>query len=184
MRDASDAELLAAAKSEREAFGAFYRRHVTAVLAFCVRRSDAEAGADLTAETFATALLRSGDFDARRGEASAWLFGIARNLVANYHRTGAIQRRAQRRLGMERVTVEPDDLDRIENLASPDVSAQVLAESLTALPDDLRVAVVARVVQNRTYDEIAEASGVSSVAARKRVSRGLAALRQRLGGRP
>jgi hypothetical protein len=38
-RDRSDAELLVATAGEPEAFGAFYRRHVTAVLAYLISRT-------------------------------------------------------------------------------------------------------------------------------------------------
>ena len=50
----SDDELLAAARADPLAFGAFYRRHEERMLAFFLGRvGDAEVAADLTAETFA-----------------------------------------------------------------------------------------------------------------------------------
>jgi RNA polymerase sigma-70 factor (ECF subfamily) len=51
----SDEELLAS--GETEAFGVFYDRHARAVLGYFARRTgDAQAAADLTAETFASAI--------------------------------------------------------------------------------------------------------------------------------
>jgi DNA-directed RNA polymerase specialized sigma24 family protein len=74
----SDDELLAS--REPGSFAAFYRRHVEDLLAFFMRRTcDAELAADLTAETFAAALVGRARFDARRGNGSAWLYGIALN---------------------------------------------------------------------------------------------------------
>ena len=65
----TDEELLAAVRREPEAFGIFYRRHVTALLGYFLRRTrDAELAADLTAETFAAALDGLRRFDPRRGE--------------------------------------------------------------------------------------------------------------------
>jgi DNA-directed RNA polymerase specialized sigma24 family protein len=53
----TDAELLAVTAIDPEAFGAFYRRHLRAVLAYLLHRTRRpEIAADLTAETFAAAL--------------------------------------------------------------------------------------------------------------------------------
>lgn len=164
-----------------ERFSEVYRQHVRGVLVWLVRRSDPETGADLTAETFAVALEQFDRFDPARGDVGAWLHGIARNLLAGYQRTGRIERRAQRRLGMARVALEDGEIERIERLASLEVSATVLGGALADLPAEQREAVVARVVGERTYAEIGTDADVSPAVARKRVSRGLAALRQRLG---
>src|SRR4029450_12479066 len=72
----SDDELLAS--REPGSFAVFYRRHVEDLVAFFMRRTrTAELAADLTAETFAAALVARARFDPGRGSASAWLFGIA-----------------------------------------------------------------------------------------------------------
>jgi len=71
-------ELLLATGDDGDAYAAFYRRHEEAVLRFFVRRSaDAELALDLTAETFAAALVASRRFTAGPEPARAWLFGIA-----------------------------------------------------------------------------------------------------------
>jgi RNA polymerase sigma-70 factor (ECF subfamily) len=182
MDDRPDAELLLAARTDADSFGVFYRRHVTAILAFLVRRSDPETGADLTAETFAVALDRVDGFDPRRGEPIAWLYGIARNRASIYHRTGAIERRAQQRLGIGRIVLDDEQYERIERLASLDVSSELLTDALDDLPADQRDAVLAHVVDEHSYDELSRAMDISAAGARQRVSRGLATLRDRLGG--
>src|SRR3954463_12764798 len=97
----SDETLLAALDAEPEAFAEFYRRHVTALLAFFVRRTrDPELAADLCAETFAAALAGAHRFRPERGPAVAWLYGIARRLLAHARRRGAVEDRARRKLGM------------------------------------------------------------------------------------
>ena len=81
--DRSDEELLAACGRDRAAFGVFYERHERSVLGFfgAVTRRP-ELAADLTAETFAAALEGAAGFDASRGVARMWLFGIARNVLS------------------------------------------------------------------------------------------------------
>ena len=60
-----------------------------------------------------------------------------------------------------------------------EVTADALLEEL---PADQRMALRARVLEDRAYGKIAVAEGVSEAAIRQRVSRRLASLRGRIGG--
>lgn len=174
-RSWSDDELLTGGGAN--GFSIFYRRHVDAVLRYHARSTrNAEAAADLTAETFAAALESKHRFKPGGPPARAWLFGIAVKKLADYRRKGFAEDRARRRLGMERVDLTDDDLRRIEALAG-DVAVSSLVEEL---PPDQRQAVTARVVQERDYDDIAGEMQISTAGVRKRVSRGLAVLRGRV----
>jgi RNA polymerase sigma-70 factor (ECF subfamily) len=179
----SDEALLAVLDEEPEAFAVFYRRHVTALLAYFVRRTrDPELAADLCAETFAAALAGAHRFRPERGPAVAWLYGIARRLLAHARRRGAVEDRARRQLGMSPLALTDEALERIEALAAAESSATALHAALDALPADQRDALEARVVDEREYAEIALAARASESVVRKRVSRGLAGLRERMGG--
>jgi DNA-directed RNA polymerase specialized sigma24 family protein len=61
---------------------------------------------------------------------------------------------------------------------APDVISAM--EMLADLPEDQRALVTARVIEERSYGELAGEQGLSETAVRKRVSRGLATLRGRL----
>lgn len=180
-----DRQLLAAALAgEGEAFGAFYRRHVRKVTAFHLARThEAQDAADLTAETFAAALEALDRYEPERGEPIAWLFGIARHRLAALRRRGAVDDRARRRMGIPRIELDDVDLERVESAASAELVRVELREGFESLPPDQRDAVALRVLLDHDYAEVALASGVSEVVARKRVSRGLSALRARLAGR-
>jgi RNA polymerase sigma factor (sigma-70 family) len=177
-----DTELLAAALAgDGEAFGAFYRRHARRIAAFHLARThEAQDAADLTAETFAAALEALHRFDPERGEPIAWLFGIARHRVAQLHRRGAVEDRARRRMGIERLPLDDAALEQVEAAASAELVRVELREGFDALPPDQRDAVALRVLLDHEYAEVADAAGISEVVARKRVSRGLSALRARL----
>ena len=110
--------------------------------------------------------------------AVAWLFGIAQHKLTDYRRRGAAEDRMRRRLGIERVPVGDDDREMIEMLGR-DAAWQLIDE----LPAEQREAVRAHVLDDRSYDELAFAAGTSEAVVRKRVSRGLGALRQRMGAR-
>jgi RNA polymerase sigma factor (sigma-70 family) len=178
-RSWSDDELLT--DGGANGFSIFYRRHVDAILHYHARSTrNAEAAADLTAETFAAALQAKHRFRPGGPPARSWLFGIAVKKLADYQRKGYAEDRARRRLGMERIDPTDADLRRIESLAG-DVAVASLVEEL---PEDQRRAVTARVVQERDYEDIAEELQISTAGARKRVSRGLAALRGRVKETP
>jgi RNA polymerase sigma factor (sigma-70 family) len=57
-----------------------------------------------------------------------------------------------------------------------------MAELVRELPHDQQQAIQARVIEERGYREIAAELETSESVVRKRVSRGLAAIRKRLGG--
>jgi RNA polymerase sigma-70 factor (ECF subfamily) len=164
----TDAELLAATPSDPEAFATFYRRHVQAVIAYVARRAPAADVGDLASEVFANALVHRRRFDPTRGSGGAWLIGIANHKIGDARRRGVVQLKLYNRLGGSRVAAAP----AIDNVAA--------AELLETLPDDQRRAVSLRVLSDRSYDQIATDEAVSEQVARKRVSRGLAALRSRM----
>jgi DNA-directed RNA polymerase specialized sigma24 family protein len=66
---------------------------------------------DLVAETFARALERREQFDPQRGSAVVWLSGIANHLFLDSMRRGRVADESRRRLGMERIHVEDDQLE-------------------------------------------------------------------------
>ncbi len=170
--------LLQAAKSDPDAFAAFYDEHIDRVMGYFVRRTfDAELARDLSAETFATALLRRGDFRGRTEEEErAWLFAIARTQLSHYHRRGQVERRAVQRLGIMTAQMEPDEIARVEEQAGIAHMRPRLVGALASLHSEQRQAVELRVVHELEYASIAEAMHSSEELARARVSRGLRAL--------
>jgi RNA polymerase sigma factor (sigma-70 family) len=80
---------------------------------------------------------------------------------------------------MERIELTDADIERIDALGSSP-RAHVLLERLSPQQRD---AIRAHVMDERPYDEIARSQGTSEAVVRKRVSRGLAAVRERMGPR-
>ena len=174
----SDEELLVAARSNSAAFGAFYRRFEERMLRYFLSRvGDAEVAADLTAETFAAALAGVGRFRARKGAAGAWLFGIAHNTLAMSARRGRVEARARQRMGMPLLELTDTLIERIDALGGPAL------ELVQELPVEQEQAVRARVIDERDYADIAKDLRCSEAVVRKRVSRGLAQMREELDER-
>jgi DNA-directed RNA polymerase specialized sigma24 family protein len=160
----SDADLIAAARTDAGAFRELYDRYAERVLGYHARRTrDEDAAHELSAETFAQAWLARGRFrDECEGTAGPWLFGIARNVLLASVRRRALEAEARERLGLQ-----PN---------ATGVSPQ--QDWLDGLDDDVPEAVRMRVLDDMSYDEIASELGTTPGAARVRVHRGLAALRK------
>jgi RNA polymerase sigma-70 factor (ECF subfamily) len=177
----TDAELLLAARTDAAAFREVYERHAAVVHSFHLRRSgDRDAAYDLTAETFAQAWLSRFRFrDEAGGSARPWLMAIARNVLVSSVRRQALERSACERLGLEA------RLDRKEPEAEPGERwLDGLDDALDELPANQRDAIRLRVVDDLSYDDVADVLGTSAEAARVRVHRGLASLRNRFANRP
>jgi RNA polymerase sigma factor (sigma-70 family) len=166
------------AAGEDDAFSAFYREHLDAVVAFFKRRvGDRELAFDLTAETFAAVVVSAGAYS---GDAPpvAWLFGIARNKLRESLRRDRVADAARRRLGMEPIALDDAALARVEEHAGSGESD--LTRALEALPEATRSALLARLVEEREYGEIAARLECSEQVVRQRVHRGLKTLRANL----
>ena len=93
---------------------------------------------------------------------------------------GAVEDRARRRLGMNPVAVTDGDLERVEALATAEAVTPLLEQGLKELPKEQRDAVLARVLAEDEYADIAARARTSELVIRKRVQRGLAGLREGL----
>jgi RNA polymerase sigma factor (sigma-70 family) len=173
MSSLSDEELLA--RGDAEGFAALYERRYPLIRGYLRRRlgGHPDLVLDLVAETFARALERRGQFDGDRGPAVGWLVGIARHLLLDAARRGRVDDASRRRLGMERISFEQQELERVER-----DSASELERALARLPGEQREAIEKRVLEEEPYAAIAAGIGCSEQVVRKRVSRGLATLRR------
>lgn len=180
--DATDGDLLGRCRGgDREAYGVFYARHREAILSYLAHRvAEPEAAADLMAETFAGALLAVRD-SARELPAVpiAWLYAIARNLLIDSLRRGRVDAAARRRLGLARLVLDDEDVERVNEIAS---AIDFLERSAGSLPEADWEVLRARVLDEEPYSELARRLRCSEAVVRKRVSRAKAHLRTALGG--
>ncbi len=172
-RGSSDAKLIE--QRDASGFAELYTRHVADVHAWLSRRL-AWAASDLTAETFARALLSRDRFrDDHDGSALPWLLGIARNVLLETLRHDRIETRARERLGLPLDLATEDGFCEVEDRLSPRLT---LERQLDALPPGERDALQLRVIDEMGYDQVAEKLDIRPTAARLRVSRALRRLAQ------
>ena len=91
VREMSDEEALAlASKGAKDAFGALYDKYAGRIYNYIYYRTGNQFDAeDLTARVFFRAMRHITRYVDRGIPFSAWLYRIAHNLVANWHRDGA-----------------------------------------------------------------------------------------------
>lgn len=178
----TDIELLCASRAgDMEAFGEFYVRYREVLLGHLVRRlRRPELAADVMGEAFARALLVVKDDRAELPRApAAWLFTVAMNLVRDSARSSRVEVTARARLGVERLVLDDDDIERILDIAAAHDLSRDVREHISELEWE---ALSARAVEEQPYTVIAEQLQCSEAVVRKRVSRARSQLRAAFGG--
>src|SRR4051812_6644828 len=144
----SDDELLTA--DDPEAFGVFYARHFAGVHRYFARRVGRDRAADLTAETFASALVARRRFIPSGTPAVGWLYAIAGRRLIDAQRRAAAEMRTREALTGQSAAVcavAPEPTDELASV--PDIGL------LRHLPPEQRDALRARFAEDREYSEIA-----------------------------
>ena len=171
---------LAEITSDPDAFERFYRQHVEEVQRFVARRvDDPYLAADLTADVFVAVIESAGSYRRSRGEPVAWLFGIARNVVAGERRRQAKELRATTRI-RGRELVDDDDLAALQERITSESTARALYLDMTRLPPGERAVLELVALDGLTVGETGRALGIGAGAARVRLHRARSRLRDRL----
>lgn len=175
-----DAALVARAKVDAEAFGALYERYVNKIYAYVYYRTgnphDAE---DLTARVFQRALAGLDRYTSRGLPFSAWLYRIAHNLVANWHRDqGRRQYLALHQV--ERYDLPALQADAPEALAETREEREQLLRAIRRLPAERQQLLVLKFVERLSNAEIGVILNRSEGAVKSLYHRTLLALRDEL----
>jgi RNA polymerase sigma-70 factor (ECF subfamily) len=175
---AEDQEILAAlgAGDHRRALALCARHHGAAVGRLCMALIGSAAEADdLVQETLLDAHAGFGGF---RAESSlrSWLLTIARRKCAR-HLERTARRQAKLRL------VHDSNRGDTEELIAARERAERARGALSRIRPSEREALVLRFVGDLSYREVGDACGIDEAAARKRVSRAIAKLREAVGAR-
>ena len=163
-----------------QAFEAFYRAHVESVQRFVARRvDDPYLAADLTAEVFLAGIDAAPGYRPERGSPTAWLFGVARIVVAAEHRRAARERRAHGRLEGRRLLAD-DDVERMQERIDAAARSRALFAAVAKLPEGERAVLELVALDDLSVTEAAAVLGLRPVTARVRLHRARGALRRQV----
>jgi RNA polymerase sigma factor (sigma-70 family) len=163
------------------AFEVFYRLHVLTVTRFVARRvSDPHTVADLTAEVFLAVIDSAHTYRPGRGTQRAWLFGIARNVIAGERRRAVAELGKASRIAGRRLLAD-DDIARLEDRIDAESAARGLYLALARLPAAERAVLELVAVDGLPVTEAAAALRIRPGTARVRLHRARNELKQALG---
>jgi RNA polymerase sigma-70 factor, ECF subfamily len=172
-----DQTLIERARSDRRAFGVLYERYVDRIYAYVLYRTGSPPDAeDLTQRVFSQALAAVDDFDPRAGSAGGWLFTIAHNLLANYHRSRSRRPSAPLEAAADAVDPAIPILEGIE--AQED--ARAVRRAMEHLSPERQHLLLLKYVVGLPNAEIGRVLGKSEGAIKSLLWRTLAALRREL----
>ena len=167
-------ELVRRAKSDPEAFGELYERHVRRIYSYIYYRTgDHHDAEDLTARVFQRALRHITSYEDKGVPFTAWLYRIAHNLVANWHRDRS--RRPVMPLEDYVSILSKGQHPEAHTVANEDT--RILLEAVRRLPAARQELLILKFVERLPNAEIGDIMGRTEGAIKSLYHRTLAALR-------
>ena len=168
--------LINQAKRDGEAFGALYEQHVDSIYNYLYYRTgnshDAE---DLTEKVFFRAMQHINKYEDQGVPFSAWLYKIARNLLANWYRDES-----------KRKSISLDKFEHRQSDSGPEIISELaenkeeLLEAIRRLPPERQELLILKFVERMSNAEIGLVLGRTEGAIKSLYHRTLLALRKEM----
>lgn len=173
----NESALIERAKTDKDAFGELYEQYHERIFNYVYYRTgNREDAEDLTSRIFERAMNHIGRYQDQGVPFSAWLYRIAHNLVANWHRDNS-----------RRKIISIDDIAQWKiSSDSPEFATQLIQDRealLTAvrrLPGDRQELLFLKFVERMPNAEIGDLMGRSEGAIKSLYHRTLLSLREEL----
>ena len=174
-----EAALVERAKQDPDAFGELYERHVDRIYNYIYYRTgNARDAEDLTSRTFYRALRSIERYKQRGVPFSAWLYRIAHNLVANWHR----DRSRRKVIFLDELSTFSGGGDGPEYTLESVAEQEWLRAAIRCLNPDRQTLLVLKFSEGLSNAEIGQIMGRSEGAIKSLYHRTLIALRKELTG--
>ncbi len=176
----SEAALVERARQDPDAFGALYETYLDRIYAYIYHRvGNVQDAEDLTARTFYRALDRLETYEDRGLPFSAWLFRIAHNVTANWHR----DRSRRHFLSLDRLWSHSHTGDTPERQVEKAETQAALWAAIHRLPEERRNLLLLKFGSQMSNVEIGALLQKSESAIKSLYFRTLASLRKDLEAR-
>ena len=175
----NEEEILArASQGDRDSFGQLYERYVERIFNYVYYRTgNVHEAEDITARVFQRAMNHIKNYTDRGVPFSAWLYRIAHNLVANWHR----DRSRRQEIPINDVPVLPSKGDHPERNLVRSQEQSTLLRLIRRLPPERQNLLILKFVENMSNAEIGAIMGRSEGAVKSLYHRTLLALRDQIG---
>jgi RNA polymerase sigma-70 factor (ECF subfamily) len=172
-----DTELVECARTDREAFGEIYERYIGRIYNYIYYRTgNQEDAEDLAAKVFYRALAHIENYEDKGVPFQAWLYRIAHNLVANFHRDK----------GRRKVIPLDDFLAHTLKSEAPDRQVEIseeadqLLEAIRRLPAERQQLLLLKFIDEKSNAEIGDIMERTEGAIKSLYHRTLLSLRDEL----
>ena len=135
------------------------------------------AGSSVSYDSIQDAVDAAPNYEPERAAPVAWLYGVARNVVAAEFRRSVRERRANARIEGRRL-LDEDDVERMQERIDAAGRARELFEALAHIPEGERAVLELVALDELSVTEAASALGLRPVTARVRLHRARTALRR------
>jgi len=163
-----------ASEGDPEAFSFIYERYVARIYSYIFYRIGSEPDAeDITSRVFYRAFGHIGSYVDKGVPFSAWLYRIAHNLIANWHRDS----HRRREVPLEDQLELPAHADHPERVVERTQEMELLLLGIRRLSPDRQQLLILKFVEDYSNAEIGEIMGKSEGAIKSLYHRALIALR-------
>ena len=174
----SDTDLVELAKAgDKDSFGELYERYLDKIYSYVYYRTgnhhDAE---DLTARVFFRAMAHIESYTERGVPFQAWLYRIAHNLVANWHR----DRGRRKVIPLDEFIATSLKSDSPDKQAEDQEERDALRDAIQRLPEERQQLLLLKFVDHKSNAEIGEIMDRTEGAIKSLYHRTLIALRDEL----
>jgi len=176
-KDLDDTELVQLAKEDKEAFGELYERYMPKIYNYIYYRTSNQHDAeDLTARVFFRAMSHIGNYVDKGVPFQAWLYRIAHNLVANWHRDQG----RRKVIPLDDYVVHSLKSEAPDRLAEDSEEQEKLMEAIHRLPEERQQLLLLKFIDQLSNAEIGEIMDRTEGAIKSLYHRTLLSLRDEL----
>ena len=175
--DEQESLLIERAQQDPLAFAALYDQYVDRVYNYIFQRTGNHGDAeDLTARTFLKAFVHLKHYRFRGIPFAAWLYRIAHNAVANWHRDA----HRHQMVALDAVVERSREDDRPEDLAQSKEESDVLLQAVRSLPGERQQLLILKFSEGLSNAEIGQVMHRTEGAIKSLFHRTLMTLREEL----
>lgn len=159
---------------EKDEFSLIYDEYITKIYRFVfLKVNTSEIAEDLSSEVFARTWKEFNRKEIKNIQ--AFLYGVARNLIADYYRTGE-----KRKIVAIEATFDVQDEDDLQNRVNIDSDMEMVRKALSDINEDYQNYIIWRYLEELSISEIAEIIDKSEESVRVGVHRALQSLKGKL----
>lgn len=158
-------------------FSQVYDQYITRIYRFIyLKVSPQETAEDLSSEVFLRLYKRLKEPNSKIQNPQAFLYQIARNVVADHYRGRRVTT-----ISIEKTTIEFEDIgDPTQGLAEASIDMDRIRHALSQLNEDYQDLIIWKYIEELSVPEIAQITGKSEGSVRVGVSRALGALKEKI----